>query len=277
MLRVKQMLVGTRLGRYAEASRDLVSLGRALFADLESLGTIANDQLATHLITRLCRPQRTFVDVGAHIGSVLGAAVRLDASIKVIGIEAIPQKVNALRRRFPSVTFHECAAGEEDGQATFFIDMKHSGYSSLGRRPNAAGSRIQEIRVAVKRLDELVVATDVDLVKIDVEGAELGVLRGGTNLVSACRPTIMFESAPQVPNSLPYSKEDLWRWFVDRDYEILVPNRVAHEGPGLSQSSFLESHLYPRRTTNYFGVPVERRSEIRDRARALLDIHPNGG
>ena len=65
-------------------------------------------------------------------------------------------------------------------------------------------------------------------------------------------------------------KESLCDFFEERNYQILVPNRLAHEGVGLSRSDFLESHLYPRRTTNYFAVPAERRLEFRDRAQAIL-------
>jgi hypothetical protein len=47
---------------------------------------------------------------------------------------------------------------------------------------------------------------------------------------------------------------------------------VAHNDGGLSLEGFIESHAYPRRTTNYIAIPSERRVEIRDRARTLLGI-----
>jgi len=64
----------------------------------------------------------------------------------------------------------------------------------------------------------------------------------------------------------------MWRWLEERDVDIVVPNRVAHNGSGLSLDGFLEARLYPRRTTNYFAIPRERRMEIRDRARAVLGL-----
>jgi hypothetical protein len=98
------------------------------------------------------------------------------------------------------------------------------------------------------------------------------VLRGGERLIVQNRPTIMFESGPAADDALGYTKEALFRWFVERDYVIVVPNRVAHDDDGLSESGFIESHLYPRRTTNYFAISRARRIEIRDRARDVLDI-----
>ena len=63
----------------------------------------------------------------------------------------------------------------------------------------------------------------------------------------------------------------MWEFFANNKYEIFVPNRVAHNDPRLTMKGFSESHIYPRRTTNYFAVPIERRAEIRDLARKILN------
>lgn len=60
-------------------------------------------------------------------------------------------------------------------------------------------------------------------------------------------------------------------FFTNNKYEIFVPNRVAHSGPGLTMEGFSESHIYPRRTTNYLAVPIERRAAIRNLARKILN------
>ena len=182
------------------------------------------------------------------------------------------EKAAKLRHKFPHVVLHACAVGEADGEMTFFIDTQQSGYSSL-IAPDDNQSHIHEIRVAFKRLDTLIPDDAiVDVVKIDIEGAELGALRGATNLLSKCRPVVMFESAPTRLSS-NYESQDLYQFFEQREYEIFVPNRLAHNGSGLSEEGFLESHLYPRRATNYFAVHRDRRIEIRDRARRVLGIH----
>ena len=90
--------------------------------------------------------------------------------------------------------------------------------------------------------------------------------------MATSRPTVMFESGPVATDPTGEGKAELWKWLTDRRYVVLVPNRLAHDGQGLSLEGFLESHLYPRRATNYFAVAEERRLEIRDRARVLLGI-----
>jgi precorrin-6B methylase 2 len=98
---MKQALLGSPFGRTAIFLRDKFDILREALSSLEQLGTIANDQLATHLITKLCPPRRTFIDIGAHIGSVISEVRRRDPSIRIVAIEAMPDKAERLRRRFP--------------------------------------------------------------------------------------------------------------------------------------------------------------------------------
>jgi hypothetical protein len=131
---------------------------------------------------------------------------------------------------------------------------------------------ILEIKVRLEKLDNLVPHMDVDAIKIDVEGAELGVIRGAVNILRRCRPIIMFESGPQADDGLGYTKEAILDFLNSHDFSVVVPNRVAHDDDGLTSAGFIESHLYPRRTTNYFAIPTERRTEFRDRARSILRL-----
>ncbi|GAA4460976.1 FkbM family methyltransferase [Novipirellula rosea] len=270
-MNIKQVLLGTRLGSFAILSREKIDLVRTALRQPEAVGTIANDQLASMLVASICQSGKTFLDVGAHIGSVISAVRKHDPAVRIIAVEAIPEKAARLRRKFPNVVLHACAVAEADGEMTFFIDTQKTGYSSL-IAPDDNESHIREIQVAVKRLDTLIPADAVvDVIKIDIEGAELGALRGATNLLSRWKPVVMFESAPTRLSS-GYEPRDLYQFFEQRGYEIVVPNRLAHDGSGLCEQGFIESHLYPRRSTNYFAVHRDRRIEIRDRARRVLGI-----
>jgi FkbM family methyltransferase len=270
----KQWLLGTALGRLLMSGRDTLDLVRhALRDNPEGIGTVANDLLATHLVTGLPKPGSSFIDVGAHIGSIISAVAQRDASIKISAIEAIPEKAERLRRKFPSVSVHACAVGDRDGEVPFFIHTRKSGYSSLGQSDRADGD-VVEVKVPIRRLDDLVELGGVDMMKIDVEGAELGVLRGSLELIATSRPVIMFESGPDDAVGLGYTKPQVWRFFADQRYTLHIPHRVAHNDEGLSLEGFVDSHVYPRRTTNYFAIPQERRIELRDRARVLLGIVP---
>ena len=269
---MKQMLLGNPIGRAALSLRDKLDLLRGSHFSVESVGTIANDQLATTLITKICGPHKTFVDVGAHIGSIIAQVRHADPTIKIVAIEAIPEKTQNLRKRFPFVDLYGCAVGEATGEISFFVDTQRSGYSSLARPNGKEGESKIEIKVPIEKLDNLVKAVDVDAIKIDVEGAELGVLRGAVGILRKCRPIIMFESGPTGDNGLGYTKEEILHFLNALDFSVIVPNRLAHDDNGLTTAGFVESHLYPRRTTNYFAVPTERRTEFRNRARGVLKL-----
>ena len=260
---VKRRLAGTALGSTISSLRDRFVLLSSALLNSPELGDRRNNAIASFLVTRLRRPGATFIDVGAHIGSVLGEA-SLNAPGRVIAFEAIPAKAAHLRRRFPGAMIHNVALLDREGETSFFVDNVQSGFSSLAKHR----SDLTEITVRLARLDALVDADDVDVIKIDVEGAELGVLRGGEALVMRCRPIIMFESGPNPP--LGYTIEGLWRWFDEHDYLVYFRDRVSRAARAMTLEVFVDSHEYPRRTLNYFGIPRERLAEVSERARTLL-------
>ena len=268
MQETKARLVGTSFGLWLLAVRDRLAMVRAACFSAESVGTLANDQLAALLVVSICRPHHVFVDVGAHIGSIVASAKRRSRPSQIIAVEAIPEKAAALRRRFVDVDVVQCAVGENDGaDVAFFVDPAQSGYSSLAR-----GNGLRQISVPLRTLDSVLAGHEVDVIKIDIEGGELGALRGAVKVLSEQRPTVMFESAPGCGARLGYSTTALWRFLDELGYLIVAPNRLAHDDRGMSLDAFNDGHLYPRRTTNYFAVPRERRDEVRDRARQVLGI-----
>jgi FkbM family methyltransferase len=259
---MREYLTGTLLGAIASVGRQKLTLLRDALTSNENIGATHNDHVALRLCIALCPSTALFVDVGAHIGSVMGEVIRQHPNARVIAIEAIPEKAARLRRRFQTATIHECAVADKCGRTTFFVDLQESGYSSLlsnGERP------ARSIEVGMSTLDTLLPSEKPEVLKIDVEGAELAALEGAKELVARSRPVIIFESA-----SGTQAKESLWQWFDDRNYAVCVPNRVPHNDDGLSLDGFLECHLYPMRTTDFVAIPRERRAEIRERARVAF-------
>ncbi len=267
---LKGLLVNTKLGQVGLNLRESWGLHKAAAKDLEKVGMISNDMLARILLDRLCEDGRIFVDVGAHIGSVIGGAARNSKPSRIIAIEAIPEKAQALRERFPKAEILETAVSDHDDEVDFTIDLARPGYSSLDPKLQGRTSASRVIRVKMTTLDAIVPHEGIDIIKIDVEGAELGVLRGAEALVAKSRPVFMFESAPNEMAGFPM--DELWQWFEDHDYEVALPMRVAHRAPGLSLATFIDAHEYPRVSTNYFGIPRERRDQVRLRARTVLNM-----
>ena len=263
---MKARFVGTPLGSALFAWRNWWDLRSISFRNPEQAAMISNTLIADTLLPRLCQPGGAFLDIGAHIGSVLSEVHRQDPSITLHAIEADADKAKNLKEKFTYCTFQTVAVGEEAGTATFFLNRDRPGYNSLAEQTG----NVEKVEVEIRTLDSLYPETDFDVIKIDIEGAELGALRGGTALLQRARPTIMFESAQAQTNSLGYAPEAMWQFFDQAGYDLFTPDRVAHTAPPLDLSCFQDSHFYPRRTLNYFAVARERRDEIRTRCYAIL-------
>src|SRR5690606_6277225 len=135
-------------------------------------------------------PGMTVVDVGANVGMLsLAFARSVGALGKVYAFEAEPELQELLAKSFalngvPWVELRRQAAGREAGTATFHVSPI-SGHSSLYGLPDDEAPTARQITVEVASLDEVLGAVPaVDLVKIDVEGAELDVLAGMAKLIA---------------------------------------------------------------------------------------------
>jgi FkbM family methyltransferase len=158
----------------------------------------AYDEQATRVISRVTRRESCCIDVGCHQGLILDQMLRCAPAGSHLAFEPLPNLAAGLREKYRGddrVSIHETALGDEQGRVTFCHVVTNPGYSGLRRRHyDREGEEVVEIDVTVERLDDLVPTdTRIDLVKIDVEGAELGVLRGGNDLLARCRPHVIFE------------------------------------------------------------------------------------
>lgn len=135
------------------------------------------------------RQGQIFVDVGAHIGLyTLRAAEEVGLAGRVIAVEPDPQSYRILKNNialnhFNNVLAFNVALSDSSGEKTFYACTDPS-LSGFELQPTA---KLREVRtVKVMTLDELLAAAGVghvDWVKLDVEGAETGILRGGKNVL----------------------------------------------------------------------------------------------
>jgi len=262
---MKGFLLRTPLGLAALHFRDYCELVWTAATAGEAVGTLANDILASQLLPRLCDEGGIFLDVGSHIGSTIAAVHRAAPSTRIIAFEAIADKAQRLEKRFPFVTVMNIALGDKEGTVDFFVDTRLSGYSGLSDPSIRTGSPVKKISVRCRKLDRVVEGMDIGVIKIDVEGAEPAVLRGAEETLIRCRPIVVFESGPPPDADAVREKESLFHQLQRLNYGVFVPNRVRHQGPELTREGFLESHFYPRRTTNFFALPLEKRERVRSR------------
>jgi FkbM family methyltransferase len=149
----------------------------------------------------ICGPE-VVVDLGAHVGaSVLFFAMRFPKA-RIVAVEPDPVNFAKLRHNVGSmrqVTLVNAAVSERSGTITLYSAGRLDGWKSSSTRP---ATRWQApIDVPSMRLDDLLAGagiTDVDLLKIDIEGAEYDVLKSFAGLASV--RTIVGEVHPDLMN-----------------------------------------------------------------------------
>ena len=137
------------------------------------------------------------VDVGAHIGLYsLIAAKRVGPGGKVIAIEPDPENFKILRKnillnRSKNIEALECAAYSAREKLKLFLPELEQGRTIFNTvMQDRAKTSINFLEVEANTLDNILESkniTEVNWIKIDVEGAELEVLKGAVNTLSSNR------------------------------------------------------------------------------------------
>jgi FkbM family methyltransferase len=165
---------------------------------------------------------RTFVDVGAHIGFyTMGLAPGFE---RVVSFEPSRFQYGWLKRNaglndYRHVSCEHVALGDQPGEAMLNVLSYEGGLNSLAQDVADQYNVIDRYAVPVETLDSRSL-TDVDLLKIDVEGFEIPVLRGAVNTINASRPVILIEVWDD-----PVRRRDVQSVLEEMDYrfEFLFP------------------------------------------------------
>lgn len=145
------------------------------------------------LLTFTLRPDSCCVDVGAHRGGVLQDIVRLAPAGRHVAFEPLPALAAELAASFPSVDVHNAAVGATGGEVTFAHVVSDPMLSSISDRGHS-DAELEHITVKLEALDETLPEDLAPaLIKVDVEGAELGVFQGATETLRRHRPLVAFE------------------------------------------------------------------------------------
>jgi len=194
------------------------------------------------LLQRLLRPEMVFVDVGANQGEfTLFAAKRLPLG-GVLAFEPSPASFQHLAKNVAlnhceNVFLHPVALGEKAETAELFTEF--AGRHTSGYQPNEGLSSMfpseeRPHRVAavdVKTFDEVFRQSGfsrLDVIKIDVEGAELPVLKGAINSIRQKRPLILVEISKSNFAAAGYTPVELLDFLQSEGYQLSCINQSGN-------------------------------------------------
>ncbi len=139
--------------------------------------------------------QATILDIGANIGN--HSVFFSDHFANVLAFEPHPRTFELLEfntKPIENISCHRHGFSARSGTATLFQDDKNMGASFVGEEKDRPGKKTKSIKIQLKTLDQLKDKLgDVAAVKLDVEGMELDVLKGGEALLKSAQPVIFFE------------------------------------------------------------------------------------
>ncbi|HOX07244.1 MAG TPA: FkbM family methyltransferase [Planctomycetota bacterium] len=165
-----------------------------------------------------------FVDVGANIGvySVV-AGMGVGSRGRVLAFEPGVQSHAVLARnvsvnRLGNTTIYRLGLAAMDGAARLY---QHQDLSRCSLGKPAEGAPSDEIQL--RRLDVVLSEEGigrVDCIKVDVEGAEEMVLRGGRATLERWRPAVIFEVNRAAAQALGLSPQGAWDFLASLGYEF---------------------------------------------------------
>lgn len=194
------------------------------------------------------------VDVGAHKGEILDLILSLSPNGRHTAFEPIPQMFKKLQDNYQHrVQVFPFALSNRSGVTNFNVVTDSPAYSGLQRREyKTTDPQIESIEVEVRQLDDILQTRNfaVDLIKIDVEGGELDVLKGATQILTTDHPTLIFEfgkGASEFYGTMPHHMHELLTQF---GYKIWTIGDFWSNGKSLDSTTL--KTIYENQSDYYF-------------------------
>jgi FkbM family methyltransferase len=202
-------------------------------------------------IDRLLKPGDIFVDIGANIGyfTLLAAAV-VGEEGHVYAFEPNPDNCELLERSiiengFANISLFPNAVAE--AEQSFNLDV--GGTNSNGRiidfSPQAVPGQYPPLLVEAVVLDKVLADVErINLIKIDIEGAEPRAWQGMRQLIARHRPTLVLEFSPDLIRVTSHvTGESFLDDILDHNYQIRILERTQARSSGpQSRQQIMDNH-----------------------------------
>jgi len=218
-----------------------------------------NDLHDLRLLWKLLKPGMVFLDIGAHHGIFsLVAAKRVGPEGFTASFEPSPRERRRLRwhlrcNGFRSARVESLAVGASSSVTDFF-QVVSGDDTRGGLRPPQSSDATIRVPIKTIALDHYLLESSlnrVDLIKLDVEGAEMDVLRGATRVLTVLRPLILCEVLDATTLAWGYPARDIISFLQQHDFawfDVLPDGSLA---PHQIRDSYPD-------VRNYLAIPREK-------------------
>jgi FkbM family methyltransferase len=229
--------------RFAGDARDFPAILHAIYP-------ACNSALINSLIQEIGDRREDVIDVGTNIGVVAASVARHLAGASLVhAFEPSPEthKIAAATlalNNLNNFTLTQSAISNQDGSISFQATPGNSAIASKRRHKFSLLNEWQEITVPCHRIDSLTDdrnLTGVSVIKIDVEGHELDVIRGSISTIKRFRPTIVYEFTPVAAHDHGWTQDDsvsLLQTALEFDFEAKIEPLIENSGEKVRTVSF---------------------------------------
>lgn len=199
---------------------------------------------------------RTVLDIGGNQGDYTKWCRHYYPDAEIVIVEPSSDCIPLLQKKFkadPRIRVENCAVGSEAGEGTLFANTPGSALGSLYDRDlrhiNMNFDAIEKVKIRTVDLiaEEYFPNQSIDLIKLDVEGAELFCLQGASKTMTTCK-AVQFEFGGCNIDSRTYLRDFYWL-FEDLGFRLyrISPNGLIH-------LRGYREHLESFMTSNYLAV-----------------------
>lgn len=175
-----------------------------------------------------------FIDVGANVGAFTEAILSARKNVTAYLFEPVPQYFQWLISKFSkfsNVIINNLALSDEKGSFSMWIDTDNLGWNTMISEKTS--SNMQEILIEAIEFDNYVKKNNIqkiDVIKIDVEGAEFKVLKGMKNtLLSLDKKPVILCEIGWGRDSHPNWKDEveIFEWLFNNGYKRFNYNNIT--------------------------------------------------
>ena len=216
------------------------------------------EPLETIILKFFGSKSQTIIDVGANIGYyAVELSATLSPSATIHAFEPVPASFkqlenNVVLNSLSNFVFcNQLAISVSDGTMLLYIP-RISGSSASSAKNLHPEEAVEKIQVPMTKLDNYIHSQNLksfDLLKIDVEGAELMVIEGGIDSVKKYKPVIFAELLRKWSAQFGYSPNDVLKILIPIGYRCFGVSENLPEIIDINQET---------NETNFLFVPLEK-------------------
>lgn len=224
------------------------------FLHLDITKNMKYDRLTTVIMKKNLKKDSNCIDIGCHKGEILDLILEFAPEGNHFAFEPIPYLFDNLKLKFnDKVSLYSCALSDKNGESTFNLVKNAPAYSGIKKRKyDIANPEIEEIKIEVKTLDNTIPnGQKIDFIKIDVEGGEFDVFKGGKNLLKNNSPIILFEFGKGASDYYGTKPADIFNLLTNEiNLQIFTLKSFIKKGKNIGLSEF--ENYYNSNSEYYF-------------------------